>query len=84
MKKIVNIGKEDAINFDEKILYNSPIFVKKDNKLCGMVVYNQHGRRKYQGWSVKIGAMSGAYGIWSSLKSCMEAGTRNGYEFFVE
>lgn len=69
------ITMEGMHNIDARV----PIFVKKDNKMIGMVVAERDG------WIVKTGGEFGAYGHFNSRNQCIEHGTIHyRYEFFME
>lgn len=78
MKKIVLEKEEQTIVRFDTVSENTPIFAKKNNVLCGMLV------KETKGWILKLGGVNGAYGHHCSLKLCIVRGMSSfGYEFFV-
>ncbi len=77
MKNIIFEDKVENEIYLDKVNRWSPIFAKKGDKLCGMVI--QEG----DSWILKIGSTSGATGYHDSLKACLESCLVYGYQFFV-
>ena len=78
MREIILKPEIKDINF-ENLHQGEPVFAKKDGRLKGMVV------KEDQGWILKIGASSGAYGHHDTLFECLERGaSRYRYTFFIE
>jgi hypothetical protein len=77
MRKIIT----ETVNISTIKLQNvgeyTAIFVKKKDKLCGMIV------KEKKGWIVRIGGDHGAYGHFDSLTNCILAGKDYGYEFYI-
>ena len=76
MKKIIMQEQQEKILF-RKIDSYKPIFAKKNNLLCGMIV------KEEKGWILRLGGNSGATGYYNTLIECMEYCIKLGYEFYV-
>ena len=78
MKKII-IDKDnvDTIQYSQ-IDDTLPIFAKKDNVLCGMIV-----QEPGKGWILRLGGSSGATGFYGSLRECLSSCDRYEYEFYI-
>ena len=78
MKKII-IEKENADTINFSLLDKStPIFAKKDNVLCGMIV-----QEPGKGWILRLGGSSGATGFYVTLRDCLSSCDRYEYEFYI-
>ena len=76
MKKIITPNDVVALSDIPEYL---PIFAKEKGKFKGMLV------KEKDGWIVKLGGESGAYGHHPSRRKCIDIGANDyGYEFFVE
>lgn len=73
---IINKKKEKTIDFID-IDDNAPIFAKRNDKLCGMLV------KEDKGWVLKIGKAREASGHFEALIVCIKSCTSCGYTFFV-
>ena len=77
MKKVI-IDNPNEI-YLSGIHKDTPIFVKENGKLIGMIVQED------KGWILKIGGNTGAYGHFGSRDLCLSEGQlRFKYEFYVE
>ena len=80
-----NMNKIDVENNFDNIYYfcnledNIPIFVKKDGKLCGMVIRNNNDY-----WYIYCSSGNKDYKFYTSLEKCIYDGTEEGYEFYIE
>ena len=78
MKKVILNHLFTSV-FLNDIAESTPIFVKKDEKLIGMVVHEPPG------WIVRIGGTGDANGYFEYRRELMEACVADfKYEFFVE
>ncbi len=78
MKEIIlNPPKSNAIELID-VDENKPIFVKKDNRLVGMIVH------EFVGWAIHLGWGIGSIGHYNELKNCLRAGKNQGYTYHIE
>ena len=79
MKKVYipeQMDGEEQINLDDVGIY-TPVFVKKDGKLVGMVVRNGYE------WIIKLGGGVCATGYHENRLDCILSSLKHGYEFYV-
>ena len=79
MKKVILEESKDVLI--ELLRICEPIFVKKNDKLCGMIIKAQFGK-----WLLALGGdvTSSFVGPHDTRESCIKDGSRFGYEFFIE
>ena len=77
MKRIyfpIDVDAANIINLDD-VDDNTPIFVKENGKLVGMVIEDKDG------WIIKLGGRLGATGLYKTRLACLFSCPE--YEFFV-
>ena len=78
MKRIIMENETDTINLSD-VLFDTPIFAKKDGLLKGMLVYGNG-----KGWVLRLGGVNGHSGYHNTRYDCMQKASEFGYSFFVE
>ena len=84
-KNMVKINVENSLgticyynNVDE----DAPIFIKKDGKLCGMIIHSKDNFSSY--WTMYIPCNDDNNKLYSSREACIRDGLKEGYEFYIE
>ncbi len=79
MKKVIidNSLSEDILLKD--IPEDTTIFIKKNGKLKGMIVYKIVG-----GWIAQAGPFIGVLGYHNNREQCIKQAQHYGYEFYIE
>lgn len=78
MKKVIrNEEIHDTVNV-KNVDITTPIFAKKNGKIKGMLVKEDHG------WVLRFPSGIGPGGHQWSRGVCIEAGLKFGFEFFTE
>jgi len=82
MKRVLVKPKiEEEIVYLDNVNKGTPIFVKKDGKLIGMLVHEPRNG----GWIIRLGGEIGATGYWESRLACMQhASNRYNYIFHTD
>lgn len=78
MKKIIIEEKTEEILLGD-VVESTPIFAKKNNKLVGMLVYEND-----KGWILMVGKNFGLTGYHETRKECLVSCVEEGLEFFVD
>lgn len=78
MKKIIIENPQAEYIHLNDVSYGTPIFVKKDGKLKGMVIKDDSG------WIISLGADYGALGYSDERADCLRKGLKYNYEYYVE
>lgn len=78
MKKVIIEEQDsDTINLAD-ISEITPIFAKKGDKFCGMVV-----KEEEKGWILRLGGSGGCCGWHKTRWELLESATTYGYKFFT-
>lgn len=73
---IISEEKKETILF-KNVSERTPIFAKRNVKLCGMIV------KESRGWVLRTGGGGAATGHYKKLLECIESCIPYGYTFFV-
>ena len=78
MRKIIIGGYNASTVLEKDVANDSPVFAKKDDILCGMVV------KEGGGWIIRVGGAYGANGHHATRGQCITAGMSFGYKFYTK
>jgi len=81
-KKVILNRQEEDVVYLNNVPDSTPIFAKKDGKLCGLLV-NETDAHSNRRWILRLGGARGSNGFHDSREKAIKAALEFEYSFFI-